>query len=167
MWGFLLEVEDNQVVATSTTGSETVPAQGAVQPQQAVAVPAEPAYTKAEFLIRIQAAAARNKEHNPGQGGMHIGQYRQAVQQDFPDATINMFQRTEKLFPLLEGQLTGADGGRKLALCGMLGLEKTTIARRIFDNLRVQPGFDAALFMSVFKAPAALRQLLTRLAWTS
>jgi hypothetical protein len=62
-----------------------------------------------------------------------------------------IFEHTEGLIPKLKAELSAPGGKRNMALLGMPGLGKTTIARRLFQEL--QPAFGAALFMTVSKTP--------------
>eukprot|EP00884_Botryococcus_braunii_P014969 jgi/Botrbrau1/23473/Bobra.106_1s0027.2 len=70
----------------------------------------------------------------------------------------NIFQQIDKFIPHLKAQLSAPGEKRNLALCGMPGLGKTTIARRVFEELKA--GFNKHLFMTVSKSPDCF-QLLT------
>jgi hypothetical protein len=63
----------------------------------------------------------------------------------------NIFQQTETFIPHLKAQLTDAGGKRNLALCGMPGSGKTTIARRVYEELK--DGYDKHHFMTVSQTP--------------
>jgi GTPase SAR1 family protein len=63
----------------------------------------------------------------------------------------NIFQQTETFIPHLKAQLTNAGGKRNLALCGMPGSGKTTIARRVYEELK--DGYDKHHFMTVSQTP--------------
>jgi hypothetical protein len=63
----------------------------------------------------------------------------------------DIFQQTETFIPHLKAQLTNAGGKRNLALCGMPGSGKTTVARRVYEELK--GGYDKHHFMTVSQTP--------------
>jgi hypothetical protein len=76
----------------------------------------------------------------------------------------HIFQHTENLIPQLKAELSAPGGEMNLALCGMPGSGKTSIVRRLFEDL--QPAFEAAFFMTVSKTPDPfdlLKQAATKL----
>eukprot|EP00884_Botryococcus_braunii_P021196 jgi/Botrbrau1/7760/Bobra.0159s0189.1 len=82
-------------------------------------------------------------------------------QQDTGDLK-NIFQQTETFIPHLKAQLkaqTEAGGKRNLALIGMPGSGKTTVARRVYEELKAD--YDKHLFMTVSQTPN-LWQLLQK-----
>eukprot|EP00884_Botryococcus_braunii_P006713 jgi/Botrbrau1/16042/Bobra.7_2s0016.1 len=160
-WGFLHAVEDARVVINSTLRLQWYQLiqryHHSKQLQSLRNKVAE--YTKPDFLIHLQ--TARDIEQSKAGAGLRMGKLHSGEQHDAVEAISRVFQHTEELIPMLESQLAGANGKRNLALCGMPGLGKTTIARKMFEDLRLRPGFDAALFMLVSKAPDC-RQLVNR-----
>lgn len=74
---------------------------------------------------------------------------RQCLQRNMDDIP-DVFQHAEKLIPELEQDL---QGGVKMnmALCGMPGLGKTTIANKMFEDLK--DGFDNSCFLAVSENP--------------
>eukprot|EP00884_Botryococcus_braunii_P021200 jgi/Botrbrau1/7764/Bobra.0159s0193.1 len=71
----------------------------------------------------------------------------------------DIFQQTETFIPHLKAQLTEAGGKRDLALIGMPGSGKTTVARRVYEELKAD--YDKHLFMTVSQTPN-LWQLLKK-----
>eukprot|EP00884_Botryococcus_braunii_P008897 jgi/Botrbrau1/18008/Bobra.0062s0001.1 len=162
-WGFLHVVEDSRVVVNSTQRLQwyQLPQRYNHSKQLQSLRHRLAEYTKLDFLFRLQAAAARDREQTRAQMGGRMNEDRPAGWQGIDAPIGQVFQHTEKLIPKLKSQLAGANGKRNLGLCGMPGLGKTTIARRMFEELRVGPGFDAAIFMPVSKVPNC-RQLLNK-----